>query len=93
MGCNHENCNCADVNEQLFSPEQGVLSAEELLYTAHLKTDALLALLIKKGLITEHEYQEAIESLTKMLELAGQEMQTSSGIVKPSENQKTIIFK
>jgi len=43
-------------------------SIEEIAFSAHYKIDALIGLLIKKGVLTEEELQKEIEALYDKLE-------------------------
>ncbi|MDI3473742.1 MAG: hypothetical protein PWR30_65 [Candidatus Woesearchaeota archaeon] len=51
-----------DFEEEEFEEEEDI-NADDLLYEAHLKIDALLELLFKKKIITEDEYDEVYEKL------------------------------
>lgn len=48
--------------ENEFESEDDI-NADDLLYEAHLKIDALIELLIKKKVITEDEYNDMYEKL------------------------------
>ena len=48
-----EGCDCEDEN----------MSVEEMVYGAHDKIDALIELLIDKGVISEEEYTKKIEAI------------------------------
>ncbi len=50
-------------NENLESNEE--YTAEDLLYDAHLKIDALIELLIDKGVIKEEEFNKKLDELVE----------------------------
>lgn len=50
-------------NENFESNEE--YTAEDLLYDAHLKIDALIELLIDKGVITEEEFNNKLDELVE----------------------------
>ncbi|MDK2908381.1 MAG: hypothetical protein PWQ87_839 [Candidatus Woesearchaeota archaeon] len=51
-----------DFEKEEFEEEEDI-NADDLLYEAHLKIDALLELLFKKNIITEDEYDDMYEKL------------------------------
>jgi len=51
-------------NDEFFDEDNAEdMSQDDLLYEAHLKVDALIELLVKKGIITEEEYNDVYEKL------------------------------
>lgn len=54
----------AEENDEIFEEDNAEdMTQDDLLYEAHLKVDALIELLVKKGMITEEEYNDVYEKL------------------------------
>ncbi len=51
-------------NDEIFEEDNAEdMTQDDLLYEAHLKVDALIELFVKKGMITEEEYNDVYEKL------------------------------
>ncbi|MFH1972769.1 MAG: hypothetical protein ABIJ18_04810 [archaeon] len=55
------------MKEEKFDVEED-MDVEDVAYEAHHKIDALLDLLVKKGVITEDEFEEQIDKLVEEME-------------------------
>ena len=54
--------------EEEFHVEEEDLSTEDVAYEAHHKVDALIDLLVKKGLINNDEFEQQIDNLIEEME-------------------------
>jgi len=55
------------MEEEKFDVEED-MDAEDVAYEAHHKIDALIDLLVKKGIISEAEFEEQIDKLVEEME-------------------------
>ncbi len=63
-----KDCNCAEDCDCGHDHEHADYGLEEVAYTAHYKIDALIALLVKKGVFSEEEYQKEIDTFYQRIE-------------------------